>query len=171
MCRFPNFSAQGIIPNIVVAFQACFLYWGTQKSDCYSFGILYSWGSIIGYAISRILNRGIIITKILAFQACSLLWGHLEKRLIQFLNPLTHWEQSYHMRFLQFFNMVNYFQWNKISLPGKSWVRSSSKKNCWHGCECPKSWLFLPLWPLNFISISVVNSMDEKRLLSEFGIN
>ena len=54
-------------------------------------------GPIIGYAISQILQRGIIITKIVAFQACSLHWGHLEKWLIQFLNPLNNWEQSYDM--------------------------------------------------------------------------
>ena len=63
-------------------------------------------GPIIGSAISRIFQRGVIIPKIVAFQACSLHWGHLEKWLIQFLNPLNHWEQSYDMRFPKFFNMV-----------------------------------------------------------------
>ena len=63
-------------------------------------------GPIIGYAISRIFQRGVIIPKIVAFQACSLHWGHLEKWLIQFLNPLNHWEQSYDMRFPVFFNIV-----------------------------------------------------------------
>ena len=81
-------------------------------------------GPIIGYAISRIFQRGVIIPKIVAFQACSLHWGHLEKWLIQFLNPLNHWEQSYGMRFPEFFNMVEYFQWNDISLSGKSWMGS-----------------------------------------------
>ncbi len=63
-------------------------------------------GPIIGYAISRIFQHGIIITKIVAFQAGSLRWGHLEKWLIQFLNPFTHWEQSYNMRFPKFFKNV-----------------------------------------------------------------
>ena len=63
-------------------------------------------GPIKGYAISRIFQCGVIIPKIAAFQACSLHWGHLEKGLIQFLNPLTHWKQSYNMRFPKFFNMV-----------------------------------------------------------------
>ena len=54
-------------------------------------------GPIIAYAISRIFQRGVIIPKILAFQACSLHRGHLQKWLIQFLNPFTHWEQSYDM--------------------------------------------------------------------------
>ena len=63
-------------------------------------------GPIIGYAISRIFQRCIIITKIVTFQACSLHLGHLEKWLIQFLNPLNNWEQSYDMRFPEFFNMV-----------------------------------------------------------------
>ena len=58
------------------------------------------------YVISRIFQCGVIIPKIVAFQVCSLHWGHLEKWLIQFLNPLTHWEQSYNMRFPKFFNMV-----------------------------------------------------------------
>ena len=61
---------------------------------------------IIGYAISPIFQRGVIIPKIVAFQACSLRWGHLEKWLIQLLNPLNHWEQSYDMLFPKFFNRV-----------------------------------------------------------------
>ena len=63
-------------------------------------------GPIIGKAISRIFQRGVIIPKIVAFQACSLHSGHLEKWLIQFLNPLNNWEQSYDMRFPEFFSVV-----------------------------------------------------------------
>ncbi len=63
-------------------------------------------GPIIGSAISRIFQRGVIIPKIVAFQVYSLHWGHLDKWLIQILNPLNHWEQSYHVRFPEFFNMV-----------------------------------------------------------------
>ena len=68
----------------------------------------YSWGPIVGYVICDFPNfqRVVIIPKIVAFQACSLHWGHLEKWLIQFLNPLNNWEQSYDMRFPEFFNMV-----------------------------------------------------------------
>ena len=62
--------------------------------------------SQVKYAISPIFQCGIIITKIVVFQACSLHWGHLAKWLIQFLNPLNNWEQSYDMRFPEFFNMV-----------------------------------------------------------------
>ena len=63
-------------------------------------------GPIIGYVISRIFQHGVIILKIVAFQVCSLHWGHLKKWLIQFLNPLNNWEQSYDMRFPEFLNMV-----------------------------------------------------------------
>ena len=62
-------------------------------------------GPIIGYVISPIFQRGVIIPKILAFHTCSLHWGHLEKWLIQILNPLSHWEQSYDMPFPEFFPM------------------------------------------------------------------
>ena len=63
-------------------------------------------GPIIGYAISRIFQCGLIIPEIVAFQTCSLHWGHLENWLIQFLNPLNHWEQSYDMPLPAFFYMV-----------------------------------------------------------------
>ena len=63
-------------------------------------------GPIIGYAISRIFQRGVIIPTIVALQGFSLHWGHLEKWLIQFLNPLNNWEQSYDMRFPEFFSEV-----------------------------------------------------------------
>ena len=45
-------------------------------------------GPIIGYVISKIFQISVIIPKIVAFQASCLHWGHLEKWLIQFLNPL-----------------------------------------------------------------------------------
>ena len=63
-------------------------------------------GPIIGYAISRIFQRGVIIPNIVAFQVCSLHWGQLEKWLMQFLNPLNHWEQSHDTRFPEFFSLV-----------------------------------------------------------------
>ena len=63
-------------------------------------------GPIIGYVISKIFQSSVIIPKIVAFQASCLHWGHLEKWLIQFLNFPTHWEQSYDMRFPEFFNKV-----------------------------------------------------------------
>ena len=66
----------------------------------------YSSGTIVRYVISRIFQPGVIIPNIVAFQASSLHWGHLEKWLIQFLNPLNNWEQSYDMRFPEFLNMV-----------------------------------------------------------------
>ena len=64
-------------------------------------------GPIIGYAISPIFQCGVIIPKIVAFQVCSLHWGHLEKWLIQFLNPLNNWEQLYDMRFPNFSTWSN----------------------------------------------------------------
>ena len=63
-------------------------------------------GPIIGYAISRIFQHGVIIPKTIAFQMCSLHWVHLEKWLIQFLNHLNHWVQSYDMQFPKFFRVV-----------------------------------------------------------------
>ena len=38
----------------------------------------------------------------------------------------NHWEQLYDMQFPEFFNMVEEFQWNDISLLGKSRVGSEN---------------------------------------------
>ena len=83
ICDFPNFSV-----------------WCNNSKDCSISGVFSALGAprkvvdtflessthvgqIIGYGISRIFQPGVII--------------HLENWLIQFLNPLNHWEQSYDM--------------------------------------------------------------------------
>ena len=125
ICDFLNFSA-----------------WCNNSKDCRISGMFsalgasrkvvdtffdssYSLGRIVQYAISQIFQRGVIIPKIVAFQACSLHWDHLEKWLMQFLNPLNHWAQLYDVQFHEFFNMVEWFPWNDISLLGKSRLGSS----------------------------------------------
>ena len=124
ICDFPNFSAQEIIPNIV-GFQVCSLYWGHLEKWLIQF-----WNPLLmgtNHRVCNIPNLWCNNSKDCSISGMFSALGHLEKWLIQFLNPLIYWEQSYDMWFSEFFNMVEYFQWNDISLPGKSWVRFFSE--------------------------------------------